>query len=297
MPKSSAHSPLDGLLELACRDGIDIRPTLLRVLTDLYIQKPFHSSDEEVQYVELALRLIDAVDAATRATVGERLSAYPAAPAAVLDKLAHSSQPTGHRPATHEVDNPASGLERSELFFAASAEERRLILVNLDAVAASTGRKPALASPDLWRRLENAALQHNVGEFSRTLEHGLGIARTLADRITRDPSGEPVVVVAKALGMKVDALQRILLCLNPDIGQSVQRVYELSRLFEEISHGSAGLMLSIWRESVVRPMRHRHAAVLWDDERISARALATPTERRNVRAGVAVSPRIKSNDH
>ena len=32
-------SPLDGLVDLACRDGVDIRPTLLRVLTDLYVQK------------------------------------------------------------------------------------------------------------------------------------------------------------------------------------------------------------------------------------------------------------------
>ena len=31
---------LDGLTELANRDGVDIKPTLLRVMTDLYAQKP-----------------------------------------------------------------------------------------------------------------------------------------------------------------------------------------------------------------------------------------------------------------
>ena len=56
MAKSSAYPPLDSLVDLACRDGVDIRPTLLRVLTDLYVQKPAHSAEEETQYVELALR-------------------------------------------------------------------------------------------------------------------------------------------------------------------------------------------------------------------------------------------------
>ena len=54
---------LDGLTELANRDGVDIKPTLLRVVTDLYVQKPVHSAEEERHYTELAVRLIDQVDA------------------------------------------------------------------------------------------------------------------------------------------------------------------------------------------------------------------------------------------
>jgi hypothetical protein len=68
-----AHEPnipnLDGLVALANRDGVDIKPTLLRVTTDLYVQKPSHSVEEERHYTELALRLIEAVDAPTRAAV------------------------------------------------------------------------------------------------------------------------------------------------------------------------------------------------------------------------------------
>src|SRR5512147_913226 len=85
--KSSAYTPLDSLVDLACRDGVDVRPTLLRVLTDLYVQKPTHSADEVTQYVELALGLIATVDDATRAPVTASLSRYPAAPPAVLAKL------------------------------------------------------------------------------------------------------------------------------------------------------------------------------------------------------------------
>ena len=92
-PKSSAYPSLDGLFDLACRDGVDIRPTLLRVLTDLYVQKPVHSAEEEAQYVELAGRLIEAVDAATRATVAARLAGYAAAPAPILRALAAAGAP------------------------------------------------------------------------------------------------------------------------------------------------------------------------------------------------------------
>jgi Uncharacterised protein conserved in bacteria (DUF2336) len=88
----------DGLMTLSRREGVDIRPTLLRVLTDLYVQASRHSTDEERQFVELTSRLIDQVDDATRAAVRARLAIYPNAPAETLRKL-------GLRPA-----NPAHSL-------------------------------------------------------------------------------------------------------------------------------------------------------------------------------------------
>jgi hypothetical protein len=50
----------------AC-DRIELRPALLRVLTDLYLQRPAHTSEDERCYCELALRLIDATDRSARA--------------------------------------------------------------------------------------------------------------------------------------------------------------------------------------------------------------------------------------
>ena len=73
----------------------------------------------------------------------------------------------------------------------------------------------------------------------RGLEQWLRIAPALAYRIVHDPLGEPLVVAAKVLGVPQDALQRILLFLNPMIGRSVERVYELASLFDEIDIASA----------------------------------------------------------
>src|SRR6187551_927735 len=89
----------DGLMTLSRREGVDIRPTLLRVLTDLYVQAPTHTIDEEKQFVELAGRLVDEVDDATRAVVRARLAVYPHTPHIILQQLKL-------RPATPAQDLP-----------------------------------------------------------------------------------------------------------------------------------------------------------------------------------------------
>lgn len=279
MMKSSAYPTLDGLFDLACRDGVDIRPTLLRVLTDLYVQKRTHSAEEETQYVELALGLLEAVDAATRAAVAASLANYPAIPPAIRHKLSgDKSQFGSDNPAVTEADTD----DLVEVFFAAATEERRLILATLDAGPPAAARRRASTSSEVIRRLETAALQHNAGEFGRILERALGISRSLAERIARDPSGEPIIVAAKALGMTAAVLQRVLLFLNPDIGQSVERVHDLSRFFDDLAQESADRMLTLWQKTG-RPAAPVHEAAHWDDERHGARSRLPATERRNVR--------------
>ena len=54
----SPYPKLEGLDALARRDGIDTRPTLVRVVTDLYVQKTPHSAEEERHYTELVLGLL-----------------------------------------------------------------------------------------------------------------------------------------------------------------------------------------------------------------------------------------------
>ena len=296
MRKSFASPTIDSLVDLACRDGVDIRPTLLRVLTDLYVQKPSHSADEEVQYTELALGLIDAADAPTRAAVASRLAGYPAAPAGILHRLGVSRAAD---PAPPSAAQPETDL--AELFFAAGTDERRLILAGLDASADAARRQP-IAS-DVIPRLETAALQHNTGEFARTLERALGVSAALAERITRDASGEPIVVAARAIGMKAAVLQRILLFLNPQVGQSIERVYDLARLYDELSPAAAERMLAIWqqtggqRESRQEPRQEpRHEPLHWDDVHRNARSRATHAGHRIARSRDTLPSRIRSND-
>ena len=291
MAKSSAYPPLDGLVDLACRDGVDIRPTLLRVLTDLYVQKPAHSGEEETQYIELVRGLIDVVDVTTLAIVADKLSAYPAAPATILARLGITPAPQVASPPQKSAAKRSVRTELLEVFFAAGTDERRLILTNLE-VAANTAPRQPTASGEMIRRLENAALQRNPGEFARTLERALGVSHTLAERIARDPSGEPVVVVARALGMSAAVLHRVLLFLNPTIGQSVERVYDLARLYDDLPPAAAEHMLEIWRHASGKS-RPPHEPLHWDDERRDARSLSTPARYRSDRGRIVQPSHVK----
>lgn len=288
---------LEGLVDLANRDDIDISPTLLRVLTDLYLSKPTHSSEEERQYTELALRLLDVVDVSARQNVALKLAAYAQAPTEVVRRLANDvvvvadpilrrsrcltddeligiacanehAQPGG--PASRSdpfAGSDAAGSELNEVFFAANAAERRLILLNLH-YAPLVAAKPVMPhlAIDAVRRLEAAALGHNAETFVRELARALAVSQEQARRLASDPSGEPIVIAARALAMPAVVLQRILLCLNPVIGHSVQRVYDLADLYDQLKPEAALRMLGIWRSIDRKPRTPSHHPHYYDDE-------------------------------
>ena len=287
---------LNGLVELSNRDGVDIRPTLLRVMTDLYVQKQTHTEQEAKHYTELALRLIELVDAKTRAIVANRIAGYPNAPAAVRHRLlkelisvtAPAEPAEGSVGAGSQAGQGAVADELSELFFAAGAEERRLILLNLPyaTLAPAAPVAPSIARESI-DRLEAAAMGHNSEVFARELERTLAISRAHARRLLDDPSGEPVVVAAIVLGMPASVLQRILLCLNPAISQSVQRVYELALLHEEVEPDAALRLIAIWQAS--HPVEKKsgasaasHQPQLWQGDGNTRGTPAVPVSRPKV---------------
>jgi hypothetical protein len=311
-------------------NDIDMPTMLLRMLTDLYLQRPTHTPEDEHYYTELALRLIDAAAVSERAAVAERLATYPCAPPAVVRRLARdaievAAPVLAHSPCLTAADleaiaaacgeaharaiaarspvarniarSPAPGdaakawaSELSELFYAAPAPDRRLILLNLDYAALAPWQPPAALQRADIRRLESAALQHSAETLVRELGRTLGISRTQARRIVNDESGEPMVVVAKALTLPVDALQRMLLFMNPWAGESIDRIYELSALYGEVSVAAACRLVALWREAaepehgpvVHEPVTWRAAAE--SARRALAEVLRRPDRERERRA-------------
>src|SRR5436309_15056997 len=88
MQSPAAFAGIEDLLDPAQQLGIDMRPTLLRVLTDLYLQRPTHSAEDGGYFTELALRLIDATDVAARAALATGLASYASPPPAIVQRLA-----------------------------------------------------------------------------------------------------------------------------------------------------------------------------------------------------------------
>ena len=305
----------DGLMTLSRREGVDIRPTLLRVLTDLYVQTSVHSGYEERQFVELTSRLIDQVDDATRAAVRARLSIYPNTPVEIKNKLElHSSE--ADRPASLVRDEeptsapavykqrhdyapkvspalpmqPKDASEISDMFFSADAGNRALILHNL----AETPLKPAALIPApraarAAQTLEMAAFAADVESFTLELGEALILPPRMAARLVADPGGEPLACAAKALGIRSDLFQRILIFL-PAFGSSVTAVYRLSRLYDRLSERSALIMLAAWRGSTMMAAP-KHRPALYDDERHRARSAVTQPRPASQPSGITAVPR------
>jgi hypothetical protein len=302
MTLSPLFPGFDGLITLSRREGVDIRPTLLRVLTDLYVQANAHSAEEERQFAELTSRLIDQVDDATRAAVRARLAIYPGTPVEVSRKLGlKASNPDARVPVAVEIPpsgppakapgeaqlriasylsmQPKDAAEITEMFSRANAAERAVILRNLhDTPLRASARIPAARATRAIETLEMAAFAADLENFTLELGEALILPARVVAAVVNDPGGEPLACAAKALDMPSAVFQRVLMFLNPDFGSSVNYVYRLSRLYDRLSERSALIMLAAWRGSTMATMRAKYQPGLYDDERNRARS--TPAQMR-----------------
>lgn len=286
-------------MTLSRREGVDIRPTLLRVLTDLYVQASSHTADEEQQFVELTARLIDQVDDATRAAISGRLAIYPRTPAAIAKKLGlrpvAAGQPvplaspiaTDPRSSAHDqksipapATQPIPGLTMvpddaatlSDMFFSADPRERAIILDNLASAAFKTAPSiPRARAARAIHILEMAAFAADPENFILEIGEALILPARIAAQVVRDAGGESLACALKTLGMTSEAYQRILLFLDPEIGGSVATVYRLSRLYDRLSDRAALILLAAWRGAAI-PTRAKYRPQLYDDERHRGRA-------------------------
>ncbi len=265
------------LIGLAERPGADVKARLLLALTALYVERKTHTDEEKRQYAELAARLLDVVDANTRAAViailrdhpnapveivGARPQMVPPAPAAAAEPgdspiaALVPASPQAPDALVPEAPAPDSGkaapapAERGEAFFAATAAGRRelLALIAKECEGEDTGDQP---SADC-KRLDAAVLEGRIGELIREFERILDLPRGLCERIANDPLGEPIVVAAAAARIPIAVVQRILLLINPAVSHSVERVFDLTNLYYELDRRAADRLMSLWREAAPR---------------------------------------------
>jgi hypothetical protein len=264
------------LLGLADRPGNDIRARLLLALTALYVERATHTEEEKLQYAELAQRLIDVVDETTRTAVAGILRQHPTAPIEISRQLAQNASPDANPAAAesarmtaidptpapeaaasaHDGLDPADALdpaEWGEAFFAATGAARHNLLALIARKCLGQSEAPVqdIARAD-YERLDAAVLQGRIGEFIRAFERLLDLPRGLCERIINDPAGEPMAVAAVAVHMPIAVLQRILLLVNPAVGHSVERVFELTNLAYDLDRGAAIALLSSWRDRARR---------------------------------------------
>lgn len=133
--------------------------------------------------------------------------------------------------------------------------------------AQKAGQIPALA-----RSKRKEAL---VGAFA----DGLGLEHALVERMIDDPSGEPLVLLVKAIGLSDAEARQVLLLANPAIGYAVKTFFRLADLHAAMEPTVAEAMIAAWRgdpTAVHEPQRH--VPLLDDSEGVRQRS--SQTERR-----------------
>lgn len=331
------------LIGLARSNGVDVRPTLLRVVVDQFVAEPHHSAAEVTRFGELVLHLLDRAEAGERAIVAAKLAPHPQTPAALARRLAADVAAVAcpvlaQSPAlsdddqflavrSGDADKAAAVACRADLGLAAlvaledfdDPRVRAALAARVPAqpvaMRRSIGDKPsdlgtaflggssaqretliaelALRPPpagariptDPQRAIELSALSRRDGAIAAALAAVLGLAPATAARIAADETGEPLIVVARALDLGREAAARILLFAHEAVGTSVARVYDLTALYDVLPRRAALAILESWQaaaEALPASARTaRHAPVLAQDasDRLGARQAANPASR------------------
>lgn len=76
---------------------------------------------------------------------------------------------------------------------------------------------------------------------------GLSLDRDLVERMVDDPSGEPLVLLVKAIGLSDADARQVLLLANPAIGLAVQTFFRLADLHASMEPALAEAMIAAWR--------------------------------------------------
>lgn len=144
----------------------------------------------------------------------------------------------------------------SRIFWTADADLRNQILdrdVIIPENMNSLKYAPIRVSGLIERReaLEGLATlltSQRLTAFQKFLAQMLGISHRLAMRITSDSGGEPFAVACKAADFPGNAFTTLLLLYNPRVSQSVQRVYALSDLYENMSQDLCWNFMEMWNQ-------------------------------------------------
>lgn len=209
---------LRGLIALAKRDGVDIRPTLLRVITDLFVQEAVHSPAEVERYVELARHMIEAVDEASRAAVAMKLARYANAPRELLMLLARDTAAVAEHVLRRAHFSEADLLH---LLDTLEEEHREFIAGRNDLPAAVAARLAAPAEPAAIARTAPKALPWSASPPTAAPEAPAGADGNLAALPLANE---------KDFAFAVHDLEQAALGRRPDqFIDRLARVFDLSR--------------------------------------------------------------------
>ena len=186
------------------------------------------------------------------------------------------------------LSRPPGGIDPASLFLLASSGQRAAILAAAQRAELARG-SAARREPDrneMLARLEQHALARQPELFINVLAQALGCSRALAERIAREPSGEPLAVAVTALDARQDVAVRIL------ISGDYPRIGSLIRLTDGLNPVAARRVIA----ALIGPQKERrahHQPVLDPNAHATPgrAAAATESPAANVRASAIARQR------
>ncbi len=156
------------LVALGQSPDVNIRPVLLRVVVDLFVNKPHHAPDDIRQFETIVSHLLDHAELDTRVIVAAKLSGHPLTPRALIERF--------------RADDPAVALNA----YAAAPLDGSTLLAgatwgNAELATAIAGR------PDLTSELVAALAARPEDEVVHALAANLAITleRTTFQKLVR----------------------------------------------------------------------------------------------------------------
>jgi uncharacterized protein (DUF2336 family) len=100
-----------------------------------------------------------------------------------------------------------------------------------------------------------AAKRRDRAGLVAAFTHALGISSEVATQLLSDPSGEPLVLMARAAGLSEADGRTVLLLANKQIGESVDAFLRLADLYASLEASTAEAFIEAWRPTA----SHRQA--------------------------------------
>jgi uncharacterized protein (DUF2336 family) len=205
----------------------------------------------------LAGNLAAPIDAATLAALARRAERQKALAEALLAR-------------------PPGAADPAALFLLAGSEQRAAILAAAQRLEMA---RPGAAmnearDDDSIARLERQALEREPELFISTLASLLGCSPDLADRIAKEPSGEPLAVALAALDVPQDVAVRVLISGDLQSGAKYTRLGSLIRLGVGLNPAAARRVIAAL-VGAPKARRAQHQPVL-DAKAAAAPGRATP---------------------
>ncbi|WP_439573078.1 DUF2336 domain-containing protein [Phreatobacter sp.] len=189
---------------------------------------------------------------------------------------------------------PPTIQQRAALFLDSGTSGREAIIA---ALALET--RPSLPPPDgpdpmQGRAIERAALTRRPDALAEALVLHLGLPAAIASRIASDPGGEPLVVLARALDLGVEAATRILIFTLGEAGAGAGALQQLRELYDAVPRPVAMALAGGWQAhqpamDKPRTGRHQPATASDSSDHVGARRAASPAARTARRPGDPVA--------